>query len=225
MCVQSRGLKWERPATAEDCEILRRHFKGIDFPAVFKAMSVYGFVPLASDLALVGAVVSAKPDGMGFRYLPFSGFDFKKQIIVKIPAMDGIVEWFENTALGGEMWASASRWMNRAYGCNISFTMNCGCFMFPKEAREDGRLEAWLRRFNGVRSGIVGRTKIKVRQSVRGTDITEAQVVLWQRVRTALQALPAEKPRARGVTCKRKGYGDETGPIRGSAVILTHCVN
>ncbi len=193
MCVEWRGLPWERPAVPADFAVLERHFDKVDFAGALEAMSVWGFTPLATDLVLVAGLMSGAEDDFGFRHVPFAGLDLVSGTIVKTLDMDGIVDWFENTALGSEMWASVSRWTGRVYGQGLAFAMNCGCALFPNRARTDGRLEAWTRRFNESRRNVVGRTTIKIRNSVFGTDITEEQAVMWRRMRDALQALPARQ--------------------------------
>lgn len=192
MCVIERGFHWERPATDADIPVVARAFPGIDIASVFKAMSVHGFVPLPTDLVLVGGLLSSTPDQYGVRSVPFSGFHARKRTIVKLAIMDGIVPWMENTALGTAMWRSVSEWTRKTRGTTIEFTMHCSCIEVPSEHMNDGRYAAWLERYNFLRKntkGIFGQAGLPVRHTIAGTDITPEQFQIWTRMRSVLTSL------------------------------------
>jgi len=192
MCVQTRNQPWERPAMAEDVPLLQNHFPGIDFAGMLEAMSVDGCVPLTADLVLVAGILTVEPDDRGVRYVPFAGIDpDEPRTVVKIPEMDGIVEWMENTALGSYMWQKASDWSEANHGCRIEFAMDCGCGCVTTEQYADGTWRNWVRAFNESRRHAYGRTNIAYRHSIRGTDITPGQLDMWRRMRAALHDLPA----------------------------------
>lgn len=194
MCVQTRNQPWERPAVAEDVPILRSHFPGIDFHAMLEAMSVDGCVPLTADLVLFAGILSVEPDKRGVRYVPFAGIDLNDPTaptVVKIPEMDGIVEWMENTALGSYMWQKASQWAEANHGCRVEFSMDCGCGGVTTEQYANGTWRNWVRAFNVSRRYAYGRTNIEYRSTIRGTDITSDQLNMWRRMRAALHAIPA----------------------------------
>jgi len=194
MCVQTRNQPWERPAVAEDVPILQGHFPGIDFGGMLKAMSVDGCVPLTADLVLFAGILSVEPDKRGVKYVPFAGIDLNDPTaptVIKIPEMDGIVEWMENTALGSYMWQKASDWAEQTHGCRVEFSMDCGCGGVTTEQYTNGIWRNWVRAFNVSRRHAYGRTNIAYRSTIRGTDITPDQLLMWRRMRAALQALPA----------------------------------
>jgi hypothetical protein len=193
MCVQQRGLAFERPAGPSDFEVLARHFPGFDFRGLYEAMSVYGFRPLVVDLVMVAAVSGLPADEYGVRSLPFSGLEAGTGNIVKLPVMDGVVDWMENSALGSAMWDAANAYLacQRRF---VAFTMNCNCISVDAAAKADGRYGKYLTRFNASRAEVVGRTNVVWRDGddISGTDITNEQLVMWQLVRAALFAVPAE---------------------------------
>lgn len=193
MCVQTANKPWERPATAQDFPILAKSFPGIDFHGMHSAMSVNGCVPLATDLILLAAILKSEQDNLGMRFLPFSGIDRQSASpkTVTIPEMDNIVEWMENTALGGYMWREASKWSEQTYGRRIEFSMNCGCGSVSVQSYSNGNWEQWVSNFNSDRRHIYGRTNTERRLTSEGTDITPSQLTMWQRIRATLEALPA----------------------------------
>lgn len=150
MCVQTANKAWERPAAAQDFPTLAKHFPGIDFHGMHAAMSVDGCVPLVTDLALLAAILRSEEDRLGMRFLPFSGLDMQagSATVVSIPEMDNIVEWMENTALGGHMWRKGSEWSERNHGRRVEFSMNCGCGSVRVESYSNGNWEQWVRNFN-----------------------------------------------------------------------------
>lgn len=128
MCVNTKGYDWERPAAQSDCSALESYFPGVAFEGLLEAMSKDGARPLTTDLALVGAMMNTPADDLGMRYVPFSGImQDGGRNVVKLPVMDQIVEWFENSALGTDMWKNASDWCEKQNGTRIHFVMNCGC--------------------------------------------------------------------------------------------------
>src|SRR5688572_17908099 len=119
MCVNTKNYHWERPALEADYEILGNYFPGIDFKGLLTAMSKDKARPLTSDLVLVGALIHSSTNEFGIRSVPFSCIEELTQNIVKLPVMDQIVEWFENSALGTDMWQNASDWMESHYGARV----------------------------------------------------------------------------------------------------------
>jgi hypothetical protein len=134
MCVDTKGHHWERPAMKSDCETLSHYFQDVDFDGLLDAMSQDGARPLTTDLALVGAMMHTKPDDRGMRYVPFTAVETNGSCnVVKLPVMDQIVEWFENTALGSDMWKNASDWCEKKMGRARAFRHElwlrpCRCF-------------------------------------------------------------------------------------------------
>lgn len=196
MCVQTAHKPWERPAVPEDAPIFSKRFPGIDFLAALEAMSVDGCVPLAADLALLGATLSTPEDDYGVRFLPFTAVDVAAKACVKIPEMDDIVGWMENTALGSHMWREASDWLERDRGCRIEFAMDCGCGSVRSASYANGDWRRWVRRFNQERRTIYGRTSVERRASIAGTTMTESQRAMWKRIRATLEELPEIRQRA-----------------------------
>lgn len=195
MCVDERGFPWERPARETDIPLLSKHFPGIDLEGAFRAMKVYGFQPLPTDLALIGALFSSTPDKDGVRSVPFSGYDLKKKTIFKLEAMDGIVAWMENTALGTAMWRSVSDWTRKTRGTVIEFTMKCGCIELSAEDLENGNYGKWLERFHASRAdirGVFGQSHLPITDDIQGTDVTFEQFLMWKRMRRTLETLPHE---------------------------------
>jgi hypothetical protein len=194
MCVDTKGHDWERPATKTDCAIIGTHFPGVDFTGLLDAMSKDKAHPLTTDLVVVGAMMHTPPDEGGMRYVPFSGVDGKTRNVVKLPVMNQIVEWFENSALGTDMWKNASDWCEKQNGTRVHFAMNCGCGLVAVSAYKNGKWTAWKERFNTGRAHLFGRTALVRRStnSIEGLDITEAQLNMWDRIRKCLEALPAE---------------------------------
>ncbi len=194
MCVDTKGYDWERPAAKSDCAILASHFPGVDFEGLLEAMSKDSAVPLTTDLALVGAMMNTAPDDLGMRPIPFSAIQNDgSRIVVKLPVMDQVVEWFENSALGTDMWNNASDWCEQQNGTRVHFAMNCSCGLVEVSAYENGQWTAWKERFNKSRAHLFGRTKVVRRDtnSISGLDITNAQLMMWYRIRACLEALPA----------------------------------
>lgn len=200
MCVDAKGYDWERPAAETDCGVLADHFPGVDFSGLLQAMSKDGARPLTADLALVGAMMHTPPDDGGMRYVPFTGIEKQgSRNVVKLPVMDQISAWFENSALGSDMWKNASDFCERQMGARVHFAMNCGCGLVAVAAYKNGQWAAWKERFNASRAHLFGRTTVIRRDSdaIAGLDITEAQLAIWQRIRRCLEALPAEQAQKR----------------------------
>ncbi|PIR83548.1 hypothetical protein COU18_02590 [Candidatus Kaiserbacteria bacterium CG10_big_fil_rev_8_21_14_0_10_51_14] len=193
MCVQTANKPWERPAAVQDFPILAKHFPGVDFQGMHSAMSVDGCVPLTTDLVLSAAILASEEDSLGMRFLPFVGLDSLSgsATVVTIPEMDNIVEWMENTALGGHMWRKGSEWAERNHGRRIEFSMNCGAGSVGLECYGNGNWQQWVTDFNASRRNVYGRTNTERRLTIEGTDITSAQLMMWRRIRTALADLPA----------------------------------
>ncbi|MDD9899617.1 MAG: hypothetical protein OXT65_01395 [Alphaproteobacteria bacterium] len=194
MCVDTKGYSWERPATASDCGIMATHFPGIDFEGLLTAMSQDGAQPLTADLALVGAMMHTQPDDCGMRYVPFTGIETAGgNRVAKLPVMDQIVDWLENSALGTDMWENASDWCEQSVGARVHFAMNCGCGLVAVSAYDNGLWSAWKKRFNAARAHLFGRTSVIRREndSIEGLDITAAHLMIWRRLRQCLEALPA----------------------------------
>ena len=193
MCVQTTQSAWERPAIASDLPIIAKHFNVEGLPQIFKAMSKNGFRPLTTDIVLVAAMLSTRADTLGMQYVPFSGLSKVTDAVVKLPVMDKIVEWFENTALGTDMWEAASDVIESIYGGRVHFAMNCGCGIVAQEATHDGRWQEWMQSFNKSRWNIYGKSRV-IRQETNDLiicDITIPQLTMWRRIRAALEALPA----------------------------------
>lgn len=194
MCVDTKGQEWERPATAADCAVMAEHFDGVDFGGLLDAMSKDGAKPLTTDLALVGAMMHTPPDDRGMRYVPFTAVENNgSRNVVKLPVMDQVVDWFENSALGTDMWKNASDFCEKKMGARVHFAMNCGCGLVAVTAYRNGQWTAWKERFNASRAHLFGRTTVVRRDtnSLAGIDITEAQLAIWQRIRNCLDALSA----------------------------------
>jgi len=193
MCVESHGENWERPARADDLPILNRFFKGIDFESLLSVMSRDNAKPLTTDLALIGAMIETNPDELGMRFVPFCALGSQKDKVVKLPVMESIVGWFENSALGTDMWQHASDWAEERYSGRFHFAMNCGCGLVASEAKQNGNWSRWQQNFNASRSETYGETHVTKREedSVEGLDISSAQLNMWSKIREALSALPA----------------------------------
>lgn len=193
MCVDTKNYNWERPATKADCAVLASHFPNVDFEGLLDVMSEDAAKPLTTDLVLVGAMMHTPPDDKGMRYVPFTGIEKGTQNVVKLPVMDQIVDWFENTALGTDMWQNVSDWCEARGGMRVHFAMNCGCGLVAVSAYENGLWASWKERFNKTRAHLFGRTTVVQRpaNTIEALDITEAQLTMWHRIRTALEALPA----------------------------------
>jgi hypothetical protein len=193
MCVNTKNYAWERPARVEDCAIISEHFSNIDFQGLLTAMSQDNAYPLTSDLVLVGAMMHTPADDLGMRPVPFTCINLKTREVVKLPVMEQIVDWFENTALGSDMWQHASDWTEKKNGTRVHFAMNCSCGLVETAAYHDGRWQAWKVRFNQSRSDLYGRTRIGdwPTNSIEGLDITPQQFEMWQRIRNCLEALSA----------------------------------
>lgn len=195
MCVDTKGYDWERPANKSDCAVFSRYFQDIDFEDLLDAMSQDGARPLTTDLALVGAMMHTPPDDRGMRYVPFTAIETNgSRNVVKLPVKDQIVEWFENSALGSDMWKNASDWCEKKMGARVHFAMNCGCGLVAVSAYKNGQWKAWKERFNASRAHLFGRTTVKIRDvdSIEGLDVTAAQLMMWKRIRMSLEALPAQ---------------------------------
>lgn len=192
MCVATKNLAWERPATKSDLPILEGHFPGIDFKTLLEEMSRDAARPLTSDLVLMAAMVETEPDELGMKAVPFSAIDLKTREIVKLPVMDQLVDWFENSALGTDMWINASNWSESRYGARVHFAMNCNCGLVSNEAKNNGNWTRWKIKFNSERADLYGRTRVRVAEtnSIDGLSITSAQLMIWYRMRRALESLP-----------------------------------
>ncbi len=196
MCVDTSHQAWERPATKADCAIIAKHFDGVDFEELLDVMSEDGARPLTTDLVLVGAMVHTQPDARGMRKIPFSAIEtHMSQNIIKLPVMDKIVEWYENSALGTDIWNNASDWCEEKFGARIHFVMNCSCGMVSTKSYLNGEWTAWKRDFNTSRAHLYGRTTVVRRDAnnLTGLDLSPAQLMMWQRMRACLEALPAEQ--------------------------------
>lgn len=195
MCVDTKELAWERLAIESDCAVMAEHFPGVDFNGLLDAMSEDGAKPLTTDLALVGAMMHTQPDARGMRYVPFTAVEQNgSRNAVKLPVMEQVSEWFENSALGTDMWKNASDFCEKQMGARVHFAMNCGCGLVAVSAYKDGKWAAWKRDFNESRAHMYGRTHIVRRDAndITGLDVTPAQLAIWQRIRACLAALPAE---------------------------------
>ncbi len=192
MCITTKNQAWERPAEEADIPVFEKHFPNINFRGMFDAMRVDGCVPLTVDFVLFAGILSVEKDDLGMRFLPFSGsHSTDAQTVVKLSVMEGIVDWMENTALGSYMWRVASEWATEEYGCKVEFSMNCGCGAVCSESYKNGDWVRWVRRFNGSRCHMYGRTTLVWQSTIEGTDITQGQFHMWQRMRAALEDLPA----------------------------------
>ncbi len=194
MCVNTKGYNWERPATYGDCAVLAEHFPNTNFTGLLTAMSQDGAKPLTVDLALVGAMMHTEADDRGMRYVPFTAVETNgSQNVVKLPVMEQVTDWLENSALGTDMWNNASNWCENEMGTRVHFAMNCGCGLVAVSAYKNGLWQSWKERFNASRAHLFGRTSVVTRStnSIEGLDITEAQLAMWQRIRQCLEALPA----------------------------------
>ncbi len=192
MCVNERGFAWERPARLSDIPLLSKHFPNVDLESAFRAMNVYGFRPLPTDLVLVGGLFLSTPDKDGVRAVPFSGYAPKMQTIFKIPAMIGVVEWMENTALGTAMWRSVSEWTMKTRGTVIEFTMKCSCIEVPVEHLGNERYGRWLEEFHASRDGakgVFGQSGLPIIKDIAGTDMTHEQFTIWNKMRASLEML------------------------------------
>jgi len=199
MCVDTKGYPWERPAVESDIPVIESHFPGVDFSGLLEAMSQDGAQPLTTDLVLAGAMLNSSQDDLGMKYVPFSGLEGSTRRMVKLPVMDQVVEWCENSALGTDMWQHASDWCEKSHNGRFHFAMNCGCGCVSREAYADGRWQAWKERFNRSRADVFGRTTVVRRDinSIEGTDITASQLHMWYRMRSCLEALVAASPSIR----------------------------
>ncbi|HRC26306.1 MAG TPA: hypothetical protein PKX87_02625 [Alphaproteobacteria bacterium] len=195
MCVDTKGLDWERPAVASDIPTLSKSFPNVDFEGLLEAMSQDGAKPLTTDLALVGAMMNTPPDDLGMRYVPFTGLKLGTREVVKLPVMDQIVNWLENTALGTDMWANASEWCESRNGTRVHFAMNCGCGLVATSGYRTGQWKAWKARFNASRADVFGKTSVVRAETnaLEGLDITPAQLQMWHRMRACLESLPAAR--------------------------------
>lgn len=193
MCVDAKGYDWERPAVEADCAVMGEHFPGVDFSGLLAAMSKDDAKPLTADLALVGAMMHTEADSLGMRYVPFSAIDQNTRDIVKLPVMDQVSDWFENSALGTDMWNNASDWCEKEMGARVHFAMNCGCGLVAVSGYKTGTWASWKKRFNNERADLFGRTRVVKRgvDSVGGLDMTAKQLEMWKRIRTCLEVLPA----------------------------------
>lgn len=192
MCVQKLGLNFEGPAQTTDFSVLHEAYPGIDFLQLHKAMSVYGFVPLATDLAMMGAVLNIPENAHGVQLLPFAGVRSSDMAMVKLPVMEGIVGWLENTVLGSEMWKAASQYLSTHHGVELFFTMDCGCGVVAHRAMDNGQYYEWLTQFNTYRTSIFGRTDVVMLRNddIADTDIESVQLHAWKQMRGVLFALP-----------------------------------
>jgi hypothetical protein len=190
MCVQKLGYDFEGPVQESDFTRLETAYPGIDFRALTVAMSQHGFVPLTCDLVLIGATLELK-ERQGIRFLPFTGLRYRNGAMVKLPVMDGVVGWFENTALGTDMWLEANTYLKKHHGVEVRFTMDCGCGIVSLDALKDGSWHSWLRKFNAARRHIYGRTDVvhSHNDNIAGTDITSEQLIAWQKLRRVLWSL------------------------------------
>ena len=193
MCVNTKFSKWERPAVASDITAIKVVFPNADLETPFKVMSKNGFQPLTTDLVLLAAMQETPADDLGMKYVPFSGLDSRTGEIVKLPVMDQVVEWCENTALGADMWKEASDYMEETHGTRIHFAMNCGCGLVATKNYKNGIWNSWLKRFNQSRHDVVGRTVVTKREtdSIVHTDIKPHELLIWKKMRIALESLPA----------------------------------
>jgi hypothetical protein len=192
MCVQTANKSWERPATAEDAKILETYFKGIDLTGFLKTMQQDGCMPLTTDLALIGAVLTMEKNKFGVSFIPFTALEASSKSCVKIPEMENIVEWMENTALGNHMWSFANKFAEENYGTKFTFSMDCGCAAAPAKAFQDGTVSAWNRHLNEYAKNLYGKTNIIYRDSIEGTNMVKSERDMWGIIRKALESLPVE---------------------------------
>ena len=193
MCVQTQHNDWERPAEVSDLPLIEKHFPDYALEEAFDRMSENGFQPLTSDLVLLAAMLATPADAGGMRYVPFSGLDTTTSDMVKLPVMDQIEQWFENTALGSDMWKQASDWTEEVCDGRVHFAMNCGCGIVDVRAYGNGKWSQWLKDFNASRAQVVGRTSVVRYETndVSRCDITSQQLLIWNRIRSCLESLPA----------------------------------
>jgi hypothetical protein len=194
MCVDYQGYDWERPAEKSDVTYFSRQFPNIDFAGFLDAMSQDGARPLTTDLALIGGMLSTEPDALGMCFVPFVGVENGTNNVVKLPVMNQIVEWFENSALGSDMWQHASDFCEKNYGGRFHFAMNCGCGMVSNQAKESGSWSKWQQVFNTQRTNLYGKTRVVSSSSntIETNDITSKQLMIWYRMREALESLPQQ---------------------------------
>lgn len=195
MCVQQKNHVFEGPAQTSDITILSKKYPNINFYELKNAMSKYGGLPLASDLAMIGAAMSLPKDDFGIRRFPLSAIRAQDQCMIKLPVMKDIVDWLENSALGTDMWLAANEWLKANHGVTVRFTMNCDCNIVPEDAILDGRWAKWLTRFNQQRLSIYGRTHVVNLESDDITDLNMSsdQLDSWKVMREVLLSL---EPRA-----------------------------
>lgn len=135
--------------------------------------------------------MSTPPDELGMCYVPFVGLNQRTREMVKLPVMEQVVDWCENSALGTDR-GHASDWCEDWYGGRFHFAMNCGCGKVSSDAKKLGNWQLWKQRFNQSRADVFGRTRI-VKQdsnSIEGLDITPSQLLMWYRIRQTLESLP-----------------------------------
>jgi hypothetical protein len=195
MCVDTKGYAWERPAAKSDCAILASHFPGIDFEGLLEAMSKDSFVPMTTDMVLFAATAGLEPDEFGVRSLPLTAIPKDGSLaVVKLPVMDHIVEWFENSAMGYDMWQNVSDWSEKREETRVHFDCKCNQCIVPVETYDNGQWSQRKVQYNQSRAHLVGRAKIVRREtnSLEGLDMTPSQLMMWHRIRKCLEALPAE---------------------------------
>ena len=195
MCVQKKGYDFEGPTQLSDIALLAQQYPDIDFQGLNDAMSKYGFVPVAADLAMIATALTMQADQQGIRYLPFAAIRHSDQAMVKLPVMEGIVGWLENTALGTDMWLSANSWLRQEHSAEVRFTMDCGCCIVPVAHLDNGVWQEWLVKFNQQRQAIYGRTDVVYLQhnSIEDNSMQAHQLSAWLKMRNVLfQMQPRE---------------------------------
>ncbi len=193
MCVQTKNLPWERPAMALDLPEISHEFPGVDYEELLGRMSENFALPLVTDLVLFGAMYHSTPDSYGLRTVPFSAFEPGTNNVIKLPVMSQAVEWFENTALGSEMWSRASRWSRLNHDCEVRFAMNCNCGLVPTQALSSKTWTVWEQNFNLERQALFGRTNVvyRTRNDISGTNMTKDQLLIWLRIERCLSSIAA----------------------------------
>jgi L-rhamnose mutarotase len=192
MCVQTANMPWEREATKEDAKILQTFFKGVDLEGFLKVMQEDGCVPLPTDLSLIGAVLTMKVNEYNLPYLPFTALEFSTKSCVKIPEMENIVDWMENTALGSFMWEKANKFAELNYGRKFYFSMDCGCEAPLVSQFSDGTVRNFNIFLNKQAKDLYGKTNVVYSDSISNTNMSEYQRSIWKLIRQSLEALPKE---------------------------------
>lgn len=190
MCVQSKGYDFEGPAQSSDLKILNKHYPLIDFSELLAIMSQHEFSPLASDLAMIGAVFHIDADQSGVRELPFTAINRQDQTKFKLAAMEGIVEWMENSALASDMWIATNRWLRQHHQVEMRFTDNCGCCIIPTQMLDSGAWFTWLAEYNKERRSLRKLDQINYvnENNIHDNNLNDEQVQAWVKLRDVMMS-------------------------------------